>query len=201
MDAHIVAVYKGNPCFFSLCAKKFVAFFVFAQAVGGAGKVKENICTIIRQGLGNIKVVVFCPTVFANHQANFNFFTTNGKLQRLECFCDYSVFFSAQFLQAVEVAVIVKLTIVGQGVFNNKVASHITANDFAILAGKGSVVFTQASVFVELVFFKGNITKHNAQVSRSFYDFFCIILAVIKEGLLFPQVTNEVTGDTHFREQ
>ena len=146
-------------------------------------------------------MIVFCPTVFANHQANFNLFTTEGKFQRLECFCDHSVFLSAKFLQAVEVAVIVKLTIVGQRVFNNKVASHITAKDFTILASKGSVVFTQATVFVQLVFLKSNITKHNANVLRSFHDFFCIVLAVVKEGLLLPQVTNQVTGDAHFGKQ
>ena len=82
-------------------------------------------------------------------------------------------------MQAVKIATIVKLSVIGQGIFDNKAAALVTAQQLAVLAHKGSVVLAQASVFIELVLFHGHAAEGYTKALTGLNDFLTIIVTVI----------------------
>ena len=98
-------------------------------------------------------------------------------------------------------AAVVELAVVGQGVFDDEASALIAADEFAVMAGEGCVVFTHASVLVELACFDGNAAEHDADVLAVQCDLLRIIFAVIKKALLLPKVTDEIAGQRHLAQQ
>ena len=98
MDAHIVAIEERDAGFLGLRAKKTVALAVFAQRIGRAGQVAQNLRTVTRQRLRHVKMVVFGPAILAQHDAKLNLGATNGDIHGLQRLLYAGAFFGAQLL-------------------------------------------------------------------------------------------------------
>ena len=159
LNADVVAVDERNACGACLRTEKAVALTVFAQRVGGAGKVAQKLCIVCCQRLRYVEVIVFRPAVFAQHDADAQGGAADDDFQRMQCFADTSTFFGAELLQAVKMTAVVKFAVVGQRCFDEEAASLITAEQLTVLAGKGGVVFAHASVLVELAGLCGNAAE------------------------------------------
>ena len=201
LDADVVAIDKRYACLPRLGAEETVALFVFAERIGGAGQVAEQHSAVVGERLRHVEVIVFCPAVLAEHQADAQRFAAEGELQGLQSAADAGVFLGAELLQAVEMAAVVELAVVGQGVFDDEASALIAADEPAVMAGEGCVVFAHASVLVELACFDGDAAEHDADVLAVQCDLLRIIFAVIKKALLLPKVTDEIAGQRHLGQQ
>lgn len=65
-------------------------------------------------------------------------------------------------MQAVEITAVVKFAVIGQGVFDNEIASCVTGQQLAVLADEGSVIFTHMTVFIMLIPLQCETTEDNA---------------------------------------
>ena len=201
LDADVVAIDERYACLPRLGAEETVALFILAERIGGAGQVAEQHSAVVGERLRHVEVIVFCPAVLAEHQADAQRFAAEGELQGLQRAADAGVFLGAELLQAVEMAAVVELAVVGQGVFDDEASALIAADEPAVMAGEGCIVFAHASVLVELACFDGNAAEHDADVLAVQCDLLRIIFAVIKKALLLPKVTYEIAGQRHLGQQ
>lgn len=115
-----------------------------------------------------------------------------GDGERLVQLADVFVKLQGQLPQAVKMTVVVKFTVVGQGVFDDKVVGQgAVGQQLAVLGGKSGVVFAGASVFVAFAVVDGDIAEDDAQIAavfRSGDNLVAVGGAVFYEGCLFPQV-------------
>ena len=102
LNADVVAVDERYACFPRLGAEEAVALFVLAERIGGAGQIAEQHSAVVGERLRHVEVVVFCPAVLAEHQADAQRFAAEGELQGLQSAADAGIFLGAELLQAVE---------------------------------------------------------------------------------------------------
>ena len=93
-------------------------------------------------------MVIFRPTILAEQDAQADLGATNSDFHRLQRSLHAGAFLSTQLVQAIKIAAIIKLTVIGQRIFDDEAASLIAAQQLAILAHKGGVILAQASILV-----------------------------------------------------
>ena len=204
LQADGVHVEQRRLVFCSLLPKDNIATVVLAKGIGGGGDVNQeiNFFAIGKLGEGG-ELVVVAPAVLTEKTANveglaFELHADGGKELAWS-----SAQLSGQFLQAEEMAGIVKLPIVGhQGLDDKGIGHAVWLNKPAMLGDKEGIVLAHPAIIVLFFPVHSDIAIDNRKL-RIFGggdDIQSVGFAVGQEGALLPGVTQQVTGDGHFGE-
>ena len=177
-----------------------VAFFIFGKREGGGGQIQKKIAALGGKDIHGREAVIFIPAVFAEEKREAEHFAAEGNHKGRECFFGGRAFFSCEGEERGEITAVIETAVIGQQRFHRiGTMQSFRREECAVFREKSGVVFSGAAIVIRLCPVDGDIPPCDREALRRFAETVIVSLRLAQEGILVPQVADEVTGETHLR--
>ena len=175
-----------------------MAFFIFGKREGGGGQIQEKIAALGGKDIHGREAVIFIPAVFAEEKREADHFAAEGDHKGRERFFGGRAFFSREGEKRGEIAAVIETAVIWQQRFHRiGTMQSFRREECAIFREKSGVVFSGAAIVIRLCPVDGDVSPRDHNVPGGFSEAVIVSLCLAQEGILVPQVSDEITGETH----
>ena len=175
-----------------------VAFFIFGKREGRGGQIQEKIGALGGKDIHGREAVIFIPAVFAEERREADHFAAEGNHKGRECFFGGRAFFSREGEKRGKIAAVIETAVIGQQRFHRiGTMRPFRREECAVFCEKSGIVFSGAAIVIRLCPVDGDVSPRDHNVSGCFSEAVIVSLCLAQEGILVPQVSDEITGETH----
>ena len=175
-----------------------VAFFIFGKREGRGGQIQEKIGALGGKDIHGREAVIFIPAVFAEEKREADRFSMKRNHKGRERFFGGRAFFSREGEERGEIATVIETAVIGQQRFHRiGTMQSFRREECAVFREKSGIVFSGAAIVIRLCPVDGDVSPRDHNVPGCFSEAVIVSLCLAQEGILVPQVSDEITGETH----